>query len=105
MQQLQILEFKRGGQQALTIAADAFYRTSNITTLRLPARLAEMNMLALDGFTKLTVLEMEEGGTVSYWSVLFNATDFNAYRARILHYIPENAPDEWFRMRDIVDQK
>ena len=63
MQQLQILEFKRGGQQALTIAADAFYRTSNITTLRLPARLAEMNMLALDGFTKLTVLEMEEGGT------------------------------------------
>lgn len=59
---LEILEFKGAGTAPLTIDPDAFYRTANIKTLRLPARLAEMNLHTLDGFTKLTVLEMEEGG-------------------------------------------
>lgn len=34
-----------------------------------------------------------------------NATAFNAYRAKGLNYLPDDAPAEWRRMRDIVNQK
>jgi hypothetical protein len=32
-------------------------------------------------------------------------TAFNAYRAEGLNYLPDDAPAEWRRMRDIVNQK
>ena len=73
---LQILEFKGEGDVALTIDPGAFYLTSNITTLRLPARLAEMDLSIFDQFTKLSVIEVEENG-VHYSSmdnIICNAT-------------------------------
>ena len=57
-----------------------------------------------DGFILVELYERYCSRTAD-GTLRINATDFNVYRARILHYIPENAPEEWFRMRDIVDQK
>ena len=34
-----------------------------------------------------------------------NASAFNAYRAKGLNYLPDDAPAEWRRMRDIANQK
>ena len=34
-----------------------------------------------------------------------NATAFNAYRAKGLNYLPDDAPAEWRRMRDIANRK
>ncbi|MBE6977086.1 MAG: hypothetical protein E7438_00380, partial [Ruminococcaceae bacterium] len=59
---LETLEFKTGGTNSLTIDPEAFYRTANLKTLRLPARLAEMDLQMLNQFVKLQTLEIEEGG-------------------------------------------
>ena len=60
---LEVLEFKGEGTTPLTIEADAFYNTYNLTAIILPARLAEMNLQMFNIFTKLTSLEVEAGGT------------------------------------------
>lgn len=74
-QKLKTVEFAGKGTNDLKIDAEAFYRTSNVTTLRLPARLTEMDFQMINQFTKLTTLEVEEGG--AYFSskdnYIFNA--------------------------------
>ena len=59
---LQVIEFKGEGTTALTIDPEAFYSTENLTTLRLPSRLAEMDLQILNQFANLTTVEVEPGG-------------------------------------------
>jgi hypothetical protein len=59
---LSVLEFKGEGDTPLTIDPEAFYRTTNLITLRLPGRLAEIDLQMLNQFTKLTSIEVEAGG-------------------------------------------
>ena len=67
---LQILEFKDGGTVPLTIDPEAFYSTSNVVMLHLPARMVETDLRFLDIFNKLTTLEVEAGG--EYYSSMDN---------------------------------
>ena len=57
-----------------------------------------------DGFILVELYERYCSRTAD-GTLRINATDFNAYRARILHYLPEDAPEAWHRMRDIANQK
>ena len=88
---LEVLEFKTGGTSALNIDPNAFYRTTNMKTLRLPARLATMNLQSLDAFAKLTTLEIEEGGNT--YSTLDNMI-CNALGDTIL-YVPKTIAGEY----------
>lgn len=67
---LQTLEFKAGGDAPLTIDPAAFYNTKNLRTIRLPARLEQMDLQILSVFTRLSVIEVEEGGR--YYSSVDN---------------------------------
>ncbi|MBQ8719573.1 MAG: leucine-rich repeat protein [Clostridia bacterium] len=80
---LKTIEFAAGGTSPLTIEAGAFDgKTSAVETLKLPARLAEMDLTIFDNFPNLRVLEVEENGT-NYSSV--NNMICNAAGNKILY--------------------
>ena len=88
---LQVLEFKGEGTAALTIDPEAFYYTENLTTIRLPARLAEMDLQILNQFAYLDTVEVESGGT--HYSTVDNMI-CNAAGNAIL-YAPKGVSGEY----------
>jgi uncharacterized repeat protein (TIGR02543 family) len=73
--ELKTLEFQKGGTANLTIDPEAFYKTTNLTTLRLPARLTDLDLQIINVFTKLSVLEVEPGGSA------YSSKDNSIYNA------------------------
>ena len=88
---LQVLEFKGEGTTTLTIDPEAFYSTENLTTLRLPSRLTQMDLQMLNQFTNLTTVEVESGGT--HYSAVDNMI-CNALGDAIL-YAPKGVAGEY----------
>jgi len=88
---LQVLEFKGEGTTDLTIDPGAFYFTENLTTLRLPSRLAQMDLQMLNQFSHLNTVEVEPGGT--HYSSVDNMI-CNALGSAIL-YAPKGVAGEY----------
>ena len=97
---LDTLEFKAGGTAPLTIDSEAFYMTKAVTTLRLPARLANLDFNMLNIFNLLSTLELEENENGNYISV--NNMICNANGDTIV-YVPMSISGEFEVPKGVVE--